>query len=283
MIDYDSGWRYNKKTGGLFNIYDEDMYGASKVRGKAETNRIDRQLYNNASEEARALLKEPVENQVDALNNARYYETYLNNRISMSEDRLAKVKEKNKQGKKVDYDYVQKLQQTLRKDKDELEQTKHDIKALESSIKNCGAKSGALNDTNDPDGKLRQAHADRYYKELRNRDKDYVVKSMSKNLGASEEESRIVFEHVFLNKHDLVKGHTYFDAEYDMAESFRRIIDGVELQNHDIILFKHELMEANIMKETGMGYDDAHEIVSKIYNYQKAITEDENGKGKKGK
>ena len=76
--------------------------------------------------------------------------------------------------------------------------------------------------------------------------------------------------HVFYNKHNLEKGYTYFDADYDMAESIRRLRSGKGIQKHDLILILHEANEAELMGK-GMGYDDAHELTNKKYNYKIAL------------
>ncbi len=49
---------------------------------------------------------------------------------------------------------------------------------------------------------------------------------------------------------------------------------GKNNQEHDIILLKHELMEANLMADDpSMVYKTAHESVQRKYNYGEALTE----------
>ena len=140
--------------------------------------------------------------------------------------------------------------------------------------KESGAVSGALNDTNDPDFSKRAKHAELYYEEIRNSKKSDFVNAVSKNTGLSKETVSIAYKHVFEDKHMLGAGYKYFDADYDMAESFRRTRTNDHIQKHDITLYKHEQLEYNIMKENPkMNYREAHELASKTYNYEKELSE----------
>ena len=139
---------------------------------------------------------------------------------------------------------------------------------------NAGGVSGAYNDKNDPGSKKRDAHAKRYYEALRNNSKEYFVKAVSRNASIDEDTVSKVYKHVFEDKHNLDKGYTYFEPDYYMAESFRRLRTNDNIQEHDIILLKHEAMEYDIMqKNPDMSYDEAHEITAKKYNYKKALIE----------
>ena len=76
-----------------------------------------------------------------------------------------------------------------------------------------------------------------------------------------------IFAHVFIKEHDLWDGRHRFDADYYMAESFRRLSEGKEIQRHDLILLKHEWLELSLMKRYGCDYDKAHAITARKYNY----------------
>ncbi|MCD7864020.1 MAG: phage head morphogenesis protein, partial [Lachnospiraceae bacterium] len=77
----------------------------------------------------------------------------------------------------------------------------------------------------------------------------------------------------FMEKHDLGRGEqVYFDSSYDMAQSWQRLIDGRNIQEHDITLIKHEIMESEYVKN-GMSQDEAHKLTSKKYNYAKEADE----------
>ena len=62
-----------------------------------------------------------------------------------------------------------------------------------------------------------------------------------------------------------------FDASYYMAESFRRIHEGKNIQPHDLILLKHEWLELCLMKRYGYDYDTAHDTAERKYNYSVAL------------
>lgn len=145
---------------------------------------------------------------------------------------------------------------------------------LENSVKSgkmiLGAK-GAYNFKNDPDGKKREAHADRYYESVRNGKKQPVVDAISKNTNINANYVSKMFDHLFVNEYDLDKGHVRFDTDYDIAESVQRLRDGKNIQEHDLILVYHEAMEYDLMNNDGLGYEEAHERANRAFNYQHAL------------
>lgn len=153
-------------------------------------------------------------------------------------------------------------------------QRRHDKeveKSENSGTTNTGAILGALNSKNDADGQKRDAHAERYYRSMRKRSKADVVSSIAKNTGIDTETVSKIFDHLFINKYDLEKGCTYFDADYNISESVRRLQEGKNILEHDKILIKHEAMEYDLMNNDGMSYDDAHALTNKYHNYQEAL------------
>ena len=131
---------------------------------------------------------------------------------------------------------------------------------------------GALNDSNDPDRKRRDAHAERYYEELRNRrDREAIVRKLSEHSGVSVKSARKVYAHVFINKYDLDGEIKRFDPSYEMAESFRRLLQGKDIQKHDIILIHHERLEYELMHRYGKKYDVAHKLACIKHDYPKAL------------
>lgn len=136
---------------------------------------------------------------------------------------------------------------------------------------NSGAVSGALNDKNDPLYVKRDAHANRYYESIRNSKKVDIVNVIAKNTGISKKSISKVFDHIFINEHELYGGKRRFDADYDMAESFRRLREGKHIQEHDIIMLRHERLEYELMKKEHMNYEEAHKLAEKKYNYQEAL------------
>lgn len=142
-----------------------------------------------------------------------------------------------------------------------------------SNMTGAGAK-GALNNLNDPYGRKREEHAVSYYEEIRNRKSVYVINRIAKNAGISRKSAQNIYEHVFIREHTFRNGEVkLFDPDYDMAESFRRILEGKNIKPHDIIMIKHENLELNLIKKYNLTYEDAHELTNKKYNYQNALDE----------
>lgn len=147
-------------------------------------------------------------------------------------------------------------------------------KSYNRSMKSSGAVHGAWNDKNDEYGMERERHAKMYYEQVRNRNREMQIAQVAKNshFGISDVEK--IFDHIFINEHDLEEGRKRFDPNYDMAESWRRLteVSGKNIQKHDIVMLHHELMELGLMAE-GISYNEAHEKTNKVYNYQKAWIE----------
>ena len=76
-------------------------------------------------------------------------------------------------------------------------------------------------------------------------------------------------KHLFYEKHYLDRGYTYFDADFNIAQSIQRLRDGKKIFKHDIILVYHEAIEADFMKQ-GLSYEDAHEKANEKFNYATA-------------
>lgn len=130
----------------------------------------------------------------------------------------------------------------------------------DSGIIKSGAISGALN----PDSEKALAHADRYYESVRHMTTD--VRKISNNTGFSEEDITEIKNFIFMQKHDLGDKIDYFAPSYEMAQSWQRLIDGKNIQPHDLTLLNHEKMERELMKQ-GFSQDQAHIMTSKKYNY----------------
>ena len=133
-------------------------------------------------------------------------------------------------------------------------------------MKSSGAVYGAWNSKNDPDEIHRRAHAEQYYESVRKRNTDREIVRIAKNTGFSQDDIRAVYLHVFENYYDLEGGRKRFDPDYDMAQSWSRLFDGNNIQDHDITLLNHELMESKLMAK-GKDYDTAHKITQEKYDY----------------
>lgn len=145
--------------------------------------------------------------------------------------------------------------------------------SADSDTIKAGVKSGAITSKNDPDFKRRDSFAEMYYREVLGRKREYEIKAVAKNSGFSAEDIDKVFSHVFEKKHLFSDGTIHkFSPDYDMAQSWIRLREGKNIQEHDMILLRHELMEANIMgKGTDIPYEPAHEKAQKQYNYAEAL------------
>ena len=140
------------------------------------------------------------------------------------------------------------------------------------SPKKTGGTTGALNDGNDPLGERRELHAKKYYDEIRGRNKDVVIETMSANTGFRKNTVKTVYEHVFEKEHLFKDGKSkMFDPDYDMTQSFQRILDGKNIKPHDITLLRHERLEYLLMKKYNMIYEDAHKISEAKYNYAEEL------------
>lgn len=144
-------------------------------------------------------------------------------------------------------------------------------------------KSGAISGALDPASVEAERHAERYYESVRKMTTD--VEHISNNTGFSKEEIEGIKSYVFFEKHDLGEDEPMrFFPSYEMAESWQRLIDGKDIQPHDITLINHELMESKLVK-AGLTQDEAHIITSGVYNYKKEAVEfyDKIKKRKSGK
>ncbi len=140
-------------------------------------------------------------------------------------------------------------------------------KGGESAIIKAGSIGGALN----PQSARADAHAERYYAAVRKMTTD--VRRIAENTGYAESDIQRIKNFIFLDKHDLRDGKiAHFDASYEMAESWQRLIDGKQIQPHDLTLLKHEMMERELMLQ-GFTQDEAHIITSRKYNYAKEAYE----------
>lgn len=143
--------------------------------------------------------------------------------------------------------------------------------AIKDDIIKAGAISGALTSKNDPNFVKRNQFAEQFYTAVKNSKKEPFVKNISKNLKTSENNIEKVYDHIFINKYKLAKGYSNFDPDFDMAQSLIRLRDGKEIQNHDIVLIKHERLEYELMTRYGKSYDEAHYLAEKKHNYKKEL------------
>ncbi|MCI1958844.1 MAG: minor capsid protein [Clostridia bacterium] len=146
-------------------------------------------------------------------------------------------------------------------------------KYVDNASENDIINSGALTNRNDPYQDKREAHAKLYYKEVRNSDKESIIKTIAKNTGFAIDEISKMYDHVFVNKYNLSNGYERFYPDYNMAESVRRLREGKNIQKHDLTLINHESMEYDLMNKEKMNYVQAHKLAEKKYNYSKELNE----------
>ena len=84
-----------------------------------------------------------------------------------------------------------------------------------------------------------------------------------------------VFSHIFEIEHKSASGKIKrFDPDYYMQQSWMRLREGKNIKKHDIIMLKHELLEAEIMNNNpNITYEEAHAMAEKVYNYKKELFE----------
>lgn len=132
--------------------------------------------------------------------------------------------------------------------------------------------SGAINQPMGAGRKRAEAHAKRYYEELVNRDRASTIAKIAAASGMDAADAERAFMHLFVDEHDLADGHRKFDPDYYIAQSIQRLIDTGRPLPHDLILFKHEALEAQCMAE-GMTQGQAHDKANEQYNYEEMLDE----------
>ena len=140
-------------------------------------------------------------------------------------------------------------------------------KSLESDIIKSSGISGAIN----PTSKRAQTHANKFYETVRYMKTD--VSKIAQNTGFKEKEIEEIKDFIFYQKHDLGGVEPeYFYPNYEMSQSWQRLIDGKNIQKHDITLLQHEAKERNLMKQ-GYSQGTAHRMAEIKYNYSKESEE----------
>lgn len=116
--------------------------------------------------------------------------------------------------------------------------------------------------------------AERDYAELRKVPVKELSKAVARSSGVSEAEAETAINHVFYQEHDLDGGRKRFDAEYEMAQSWKRLRSGDGVQDHDRVLIRHEVAESKLMS-SDMPYREAHEKVCEMgYDFDEALLRD---------
>ena len=117
-----------------------------------------------------------------------------------------------------------------------------------------------------------EAHARLYYDAIRKRTGD--VEDIARNSGFTVDEIKKIKDHMFFNRYNLGEAEpSLFDPNYDMAVSWQRLVEGKDIQEMDMVMLKHELMEYELINNQGLSYRTAHEMTELRYNYSNYVKE----------
>ena len=84
----------------------------------------------------------------------------------------------------------------------------------------------------------------------------------------TKQDVEIAFNHIFNDLHDLEEGKMLFRPDYEMAQSWNRLINDDNIKENDLILLRHERMEHDLMYKEGYSYQEAHDIANLHYKYK---------------
>ncbi len=118
--------------------------------------------------------------------------------------------------------------------------------------------------------------AEEYYEAMRARTDD--AKKIAENIDVPADDANQVKTHVFEATHNTDYGVRRFDADYDMAVAWQRMINNEHL-DRDIVLFNHELLESNVEQAYNLSYKEAHAIAQKEHNWDAMLKEETDGEG----
>lgn len=118
-------------------------------------------------------------------------------------------------------------------------------------------------------------HAYLMYDSIKNSNQKVTKRKIFNNIKSFEEmndftkkDVDIAFDHVFNNLHDLEEGRMLFRPDYDMAQSWNRLINNNNIKENDLILLRHERMEHDLMYKEGYSYQEAHDMTNLHYKYK---------------
>ena len=130
-----------------------------------------------------------------------------------------------------------------------------------------------------PNTREAQKHAKNYYGLVNSMKTD--VSKIAKNTGYRTQEIRKIKEYVFKMHSGVDDEYFFYDAA--IAQSWQRLIEGKNIQKHDLTLLDHEFYELTVKeKYPGIDHLKAHRMSEKLYNYSKE-SEDFYGSLKKSK
>ena len=128
---------------------------------------------------------------------------------------------------------------------------------------------GKITDKNFTRVEMYEEQARRYYAERLIDDSDIYL--ISQNTGFSTSDIRKIKNHMMRDMIPFEDGIRRFDPDIDQALAWKRLIDGNNIRDTDILLLRHELEELSIMNSTGVVFEKAHPLANKKYDWQTAI------------
>ena len=140
----------------------------------------------------------------------------------------------------------------------------------QQSIFRAAISAGAIRKPMTTGSRRAEKFAKSYYSELVNRDRATTIGKIASASSMSLKDATRAFNHLFIEEHDLDAGRMRFPPDYFMAQSMQRLVDTGNPLEHDLILFKHEDLEARYMAN-GMSQREAHDKANQTYNYQKEL------------
>jgi SPP1 gp7 family putative phage head morphogenesis protein len=124
----------------------------------------------------------------------------------------------------------------------------------------------------------RDNEAEQYYEIVRTTND---VLEVAKSSGMLLEEIEAIKNHIFFNKHIKYDGaKERFDADYDMAVAWKRLVDG-KPKERDYLLLQHELLESQVEKEYNLTAAEAHEKAEAVYAWDEKLFSDLGEDGEK--
>ena len=144
------------------------------------------------------------------------------------------------------------------------EARREDMEKKNSATKQTGGKeTGGHHYPVDKEQTIRDQLAAKAYEKFSREDDS---KRIADNTGFSQADIERIRSHIFSKKHDLYKGYTRFEPDYDMAVAWQRLRDGDYLPR-DITLLKHELLERELEKKYNINISEAHALASESYDW----------------
>lgn len=122
-----------------------------------------------------------------------------------------------------------------------------------------------------------EKHAYVTYNRIKNSNQELQKRKIFSNVAKlmkdfTKKDVDIAFDHVFNIKHRLDGGMSLFEPDVEMGRSWERLITGKDIQEHDLILLRHERLEYDYMYgKSSMEYKEAHAKAEELFNYVMAL------------